>query len=453
MPQNKVKNILLSLAMYATFHFATAQQEYTLPFMTQIYQSSYVNVANVPTHKISIGLPGISSVNFGFATSGFSYYDGFDKYQGSNALSINQIIAKASTSNYIGQNLSVDLMHLRVKWKQAYIGFNITHKESFQTSFPKDFFLLASANLYNEDYSGKTLDLTKLGMAFNNYTEYGISYNRSYKAFSFGGRVKYLQGLSNISYSADRLTIKTGQPNSEIVVNEDIRVQSSGILASDSLELKKIDGSYFLNFKNPGFGLDLGFNYRWKKFEFGAAVNNFGMIFWNNQNHALSVNLKGNTAGLDLTKALVNISDNKIVIADTLKKIFDPKVSSSSSYIGVLVPQLYLSGKYQVLKPLSLHLALIFESYKTIRAGVVAAAQYNFQRKISLTLSSSYRYERLNFGTGLVINPGPIQFYIVGDNLFSMYFVDEQNLNFPLPWDSRLFNLRTGINLLHGFTT
>ena len=68
-----MKKILLFACSIFAMQMGFSQNELTFPLLENVLQSSYINPAHVPEHKVSIGLPGISSMYFGATNTGFTF--------------------------------------------------------------------------------------------------------------------------------------------------------------------------------------------------------------------------------------------------------------------------------------------------------------------------------------------------------------------------------------------
>ena len=154
-----------------------AQSEMTLVAFDNLYQSSYLNPAFGSDHKVSLGLPGVSSFYFGVGNSGFSLNE-MTLGAGSNQIKLNELTGIAGKNNLLYQKLGLDIFHLRYKKGNALLSFHIIHKQQFYWSYPTDFLDFASGNFFNPDYSGKTFDLSNLKASFFHYNEYAFAYNQ-----------------------------------------------------------------------------------------------------------------------------------------------------------------------------------------------------------------------------------------------------------------------------------
>ena len=65
-----MKRILLSIILSGMVFGGIAQSELTLPFMRDVFQTTYINPSVLPEHTVSIGIPGVS-VYSQFITNGF----------------------------------------------------------------------------------------------------------------------------------------------------------------------------------------------------------------------------------------------------------------------------------------------------------------------------------------------------------------------------------------------
>ena len=436
-------------------NFIYAQSEMTLAAFDNLYQSSYLNPAFTSDHKVSLGLPGISSIYFGVGNSGFSFNE-LTLGAGSNQIKLNALAGIAGKNNLLYQKLGVDIFHLRYKKGNAYLSFHIIHKQQFYWSYPADFLDFASGNFFNPDYSGKTFDLSNLKASFFHYNEYAFAYNKPAtwqdKSFIYGFRFKFLQGLSNMLLSPADMKIQTGKSGEAITSNQDFVVHTSGIFSENELNKFGIQGNYFTNFKNPGLAFDAGIAVPLnKKLTVAAGLTNIGFIYWTNNTRDLNMPLKEIFNGVNASNLLLTRDFNTISLSDTIKQQFLPFISSRGSYVAWLIPGLNLNVKYSLGKKWNFQLTGFFEKYKVVRSSIALTGQLKLNRVLSLAGSASFTFNQFNTGLGLVLKPGPFQFYLLCDNLFTTYYTDpEGKIPVPLPLDSRNINIRTGINIVWG---
>ncbi|MBY0426988.1 MAG: hypothetical protein K2Q22_15235 [Cytophagales bacterium] len=451
-----MRKLLLSGLLLIFSICAFAQAEYTLGYMRGVYQSTYVNPASVPNYKVSVGIPVISSVQANILNTGFVFNDVYAGRKDTNSMyDLNKLLSRMKDQNLFQIGTNIDLFHVHVKIKNSFISFNVTDKIDYRFSFTKDLVTFGWKGNASDGNSlvGKSADFTHLNMDMTHWREYTLGFVKEEKEYDLGIRLKFLQGMSNIQTINKNTSLGTGPTMYELNTSADLQVNTAGI-ASDSsgnFNFPK-DGNgiknYLLNFDNPGFAMDLGYTRKvTSKFKVSLAINNIGFISWNNNtsNYAF----KGNYAfsGMDVVRRLINQDTTVFSVAsygDSVKNSYKYKYSQNT-YFTWLVPQLYLTGSYDLLTgthSLRAHGTFYMDYYKVVWAGFALGGTYELGKILGLTVTYSARYNRwdnLGVGLSLRILP-PVQIYVATDNLMAAF----------KPYEHNFFNIRTGINLVFG---
>lgn len=425
-----------------------AQRENTLYFMPSLYQATHVNPIAMPKHKVSIGLP-LPSIYFHATHTGFTYADLVD----GNKLNYNNLPNVLKDKNLFSLGASVDLFSLRVKVKKSYFSFNITEHIDFDLSYPKDLLNLPIKG--NAAFEGETIDLSGLKINLSEYREYGIGYNRDGRVWQFGGRVKFLYGKANISTRNSDVTIDVENNTLNHSANAELEVNYAGpfvfptdLSNSDQDVDTDIETSEALfHRKNWGLAFDAAAGYKFSdRLFFSAALLNLGFIRW--KENARNYKFKGDAAfaGVDVLPAFLEGSDidsdslTDEIVGDVLSE------GTTDSYSTRLTYQINLGARYQLFKNTQVHGLYNITHFKRWRGGLTLGVTHDIRRFFSIALTNTTEYGKLiNIGIGLMIKPGPFQFYVVGDN-FNLLLspITPKSLN------EKTFSLRIGMNLVFG---
>ena len=442
------KKILLTFGINSFLfgYVVQAQTELTLPFVESIHQSTYVNAASLPDHKVSIGLPGISSVSFDVTNTGFTYNDivndetkKYDPYKALNAM---------SKENYMNIGNKTDLFSLRVKVRSMYFILNATESVNFKFSYPKDLFTL----MLKGNYDQTSFNFSSLGINISHNREYGLGVTREGRKLIIGGRVKLLQGLANVYSRTDNLKFDTDVNNG----NQLTASAKGQIFTSVPLDSSIDAMNYLNNWGNLGGGIDLAVSYKFTpKWQLTLAANNIGFIDWKTNLKSYEMDGKGGFDGADILGPYVNSNSFKFSeIVDSLNKAFKLKENKAVAYRTWLTPQFYTMLNYHVFKNTSIGASLFLEAFVKITPTGTLALQQKVGKMLSATVSYSAKFGQFNnFGLGLVIKPGPFDFYIIGDNILLPiinYAADKFYVNRKMVGDLRTVNFRVGMNLVFG---
>ena len=436
------KNLLFFLFLSTLTLKSFGQQELTLFHMNNVMQASYINPSLIPENKVSIGLPALSSIAAGVYFSPFVANDLKNTSGNTTTLSMDKAISKMSRyNNYLYTGTNVDLFSLRFKARNLYISLNATNVTTIRVNLPQDLFKLVWDG--TSQFVGSSANFHNLGVNVNQYNEYALGLARSKDGgkFRYGIRLKLLQGLNN--FNTDRSDGQIAIDNSYYQYNlsANAMAHSASVIPYNNNNIDYLKA--LTNFKNLGYGIDLAMSYSPnKKWSFTGTANNLGAIFW--QTNAQSYNINGNYqfSGLNLNNIISSGTVNSNTYTDSLKNQFSVKQQSVAKYKTVLTPSMYLSVSYSLGRNTKIALTGYSEFYKGPRPAGSFAFIQRAGRVLNIVLTYNVRkYSYNNMGIGLMIKPGPFQFYVVGDNIAVLN-----------PFNTNNFNIRTGMNLVFGKT-
>ena len=433
-----------------------SQQNFLLYSMNSVPQSVNVNPSVMPEGTINVGVPILSSIYANWGFNGFNLNDVFSSNGATTNLLIGDAINNMGQNNFMTFNFHLELLSFGFKVKKNYFSFNVTEKADVGLRLPKDFFNLIWNG--NGALLGQTLNLN-FGVNATHYREYGFGFNRELdKKWSVGGRFKLLDGEENISTAKSDVKFYTDPNDFSYKASSDVKLNSS---MDTSMGHSFNASSYFMGFKNAGMAIDLGASYKVnEKITVAASLIDLGFINWTNgvtnfqsQNPGASFVFSGMTfKGLGLDSIQGGKSLNKLT--DSLKKTFNI-TTTHNNYKSYLPAQLYLSGSYK-LNDVNIATLLLYSQFMqgAMRPGLTLSVS----SKVGKAVRSSVSYSMFNgnygiVGFGLSLNAGPVQIYMIADDIFAFLFYDQYNSgnsSIELPANTRFFNFRTGLNLTFG---
>ena len=428
MRNQTIKKVITAIAILLTSMMGTevkAQYDFTMQGMTLVPQRMYINPAFIPDSRGHIGIPVLSSnhITLGATLPTFSQVVRRDAND-SLFIDLQNGIDRMPRTNYLSSNFNIDLLSFSFTVgpeKNNFIYANVTQRITSRFTMPRD--LINFIWKGNAAYLGETVDLQKLSGDASVFTEYGISYARTFfdDQLRVGLGAKYLNGQLNTSIDNRELSLYTDPNNYSITANADFTVRTSAFF-------NDIDNINPLNIAfsgNHGFAFDVGAH--WKsndKWEVAASVNDLGMIFWKDNINNYELNDANFTyEGLDLAAFLLTAADSGNVFedfVDTLTTVFDIQ-ENEEAYSTNLSSNIYVSGAYNFTEKDRLGLDFYGEIYRTHFEPGVAV---NYTRKFGdiFHLSASYMYNNRSFanlGLGFALTLGPVQWYLAMDNILA----------------------------------
>lgn len=455
---------LPAVILALTIGTVNAQQEFTLYHMPVLSQATYLNPAAVPEHKLSLSLP-LPSLFVGFNNSALNVKSFMDKdgrvdYQGF-------VDRLREEKNYLGIGANAELLHVRFKASDNFISVFSRLVSDFRFLYPKDLFGIGAEGIKNG------YDLSGIGVHYNNYLEYGVGFTRAQpdSKWTYGGRLKMLGGIANIQTKKSDVAIRVDRENiNRYTLDADLEVNvGAGV---DGGEVKDIDELFDLDTDeledviklNRGLAMDAGATLQYnKRLSFGAALNNLGFINWKSYSENYTNNLSLSFDGviledIDFSEDLGSlINDQLDSVFSSYEEVFEESTDTTrSAYRTWLPTTLFLSAHYQLTPRLRASGTLYTEFFKGISPGLIAGINYAAGRNIDLTATWWwFKKSAANLGVGMVFKPGPVQFYLVMDNILPASFVEvsdsEKDIDqVTLPYHMKNFNLRVGMNLVFG---
>lgn len=434
---------------------AYSQTESTLYFMNSLPQVVEANPAIMPRYKLSIGLPGISGVAGVYTNNGFSYNDLTSKVNGVTSADLTKWTSGLAEKNYVAASAQVDLFRFGYRLKpNLYLMFSSTVKGYNSAMIQKGLALLLvdGTSSFVNSYTNTSPEEEAIAWM---QTAIGAAFQVNPR-LTIGGRLKYINGLGNVTTESSSLVIEVGDTY-QITATGSAKVRSSGIsnLNKTGYDVGAHLGDYF---SNSGFGMDLGVTYKFvDKLTVGASITDFGFITWKNDTKLYTLDpakAKYTFAGFDINKLLDNDKGYLEAQKDSIQAKFEMQESSSGSYTTSLPTKFYLSGKYDLTNTFSFGALFFGEQFGSrFSTGMTAAVNKNFGKVVSTSLTytvSNRSYN--NIGLGVSFNIQPVQLYFVGDNLLMapVSLAADQNLNSYLN-STQLLTLRAGLNIVFGW--
>ena len=423
-----------------------AQQDLSLHFMDHAWQARQTNQALMSDYKINVTLP---SPYFNFYHSAFTFNDIFDKIPGTDSLALNfdGVLGDMDYHNYLSTQTNLDIIAVGLRYKKFQVSGSFGIRGSMYMNYPKP--LIDMVWNGNANYLNKTVNIGPDFQAFAyNEIALGGAYSITDK-ISVGGRVKILSGIADISVDNSRsnhLNVTTDSTFYEITLDNDYQFNASSFPYIDSTF--STIGSDFniegLFTGNTGMALDLGATYQFNdKISFAASVNDLGFINWSSNVRNYKSEGTYTYDGIDITPLLSGDTITFDAVVDTLLQVFDIQpAQTSSSYKTRLAAKIYLSARYQMMESLTFGGLLYGEIYRgRLVPGIALSVSKDFGKVFTLGGVYSIRNNRFtNLGLNTTLRLGPVHIFMVSDNVLPIF----------VPFNSRNFNFRFGLNVAVG---
>jgi hypothetical protein len=432
---------------------AFSQVEGTMPFMNSVQQVTAYNPAVKPAYKLSIGLPGISSVFFQYTNNGFNYNDLVSKQGSSYVADLPKFYSALKTHNYLNANVQADL--LRVNFKASprlFISVNATAKSYNRFMIPRD--LIGLVINGTEPYVNNTARLSPKVEALE-YLEigYGASYTVN-KKLTVGAKMKLLKGVANVTTQKASFDLSLSDTYA-ITVKGDADIRSSGVhnFNDSNFDFGKSWRDYT---KNGGVAFDLGATYQVNdKITVGMSLIDLGSIKWKNDLYGYKLDPSKASytfEGINVQDLIDGNSDYFNSVSDSLQKKFDFTEGKISSYKTALPGKMYLSGSYKITRALYANALFFAEKFRgRMMTGLSASVTKDFGRIFSSSVSYTVSNNSFNnIGAGFSLNLPPFQLYLVSDNLLTAAVAVAKKDANSFVNNTNYFNMRIGLNFVFG---
>lgn len=472
MREKRIGVLLLLSAFCLLSGVVHGQSQMVLPYVDQIFQSTWENPAVRPMHRFSIGLPVLSSVEAGLIQNGFALKDVMvprvrhgKAVAGAYDIDLGKVVAamgkRESALQY--SEASVDLLHFRMQWRDWYFWLAGRLTTTQTLGYPRGLFeVLYRGNAAYAD--GQEHQVRHLGVGLESYYEFTVGFSQVKERYAYGARVSLLTGQASAQTKFDQFTYQqSGLQENENVSMYTMRLVADGAFNTSCLprdEQGKFEPGQFgtleylkqaavPNMKNPGVALSLGGSYKvWRELELSLAFSDLGLIDWNDQLRTYTYNkvevpleplytgVPDLIRGKGFSKNQIRAIDPKRLTADTLAK--------ATRYATWLSPKMHFMVTYDILPQTQVGASFsgLYNPYlKSFYPSATLTFQQGYADWVVAQLSYSYnQYSPVNVGAALVLKPGPLQFYVVTDNF----------LGIIAPKLLRATNVRVGLNIAFG---
>lgn len=479
------KTILLLIAVAVSIFTVQAQNDFNFYGFRNVAQSINLNPAIMPQSNFTLG----SGIYLNYENRGFTPGDILAKSIPMDSVIPYLLNNKNKNLDNIYLNNVNDLLFMGFRIKNSYFHFGLQSHADFNVGVSKNFLSFLNYDAANRNLN-QSLDLGSTKTNFNSYlsVNFGVMHEFRHK-LSIGFTYKYLVGLANVTFDHNNTSlltsVGTGINPREITLKSDALIQTSGFgnvislytdkrdyykqlfastgqssLSADSAaqafiknhqdSLIKAYSKDFINNYSRGYGIDIGFQYKFsRRFSISGSVNDLGQITWSYAPHSFLVkNASFTYAGLDSN--YYTFTGNQFIkgkldsiLMDTFTKAFHVS-ENTLSYKTALNTRFNFGFQYGIDR----------RNRNIIGVNFMGMYRYNqFYPVYNVTFTkrfwsimdvrvgwTGYNGTYDNIGGGFSLNLGPVQTFVFGDNFMALS--DYSKLQY--------FNLRAGVNIQFG---
>lgn len=454
---NKIVVVVAMLALVGNL-FA---QDNILPMFQDLPQSRATNPAIAPQCAANFGIPTLN-IKAGIQNTGFSWNDIMVRNSRTDSLSIDldKLASSLSKDNLTSVQTDVMLLGFGLTVGKNYASIEVSNKTRFDMVLPSS---LLDLRFGNWDFDGNRpirQSISDINLNGYNYMEIAFGFSRQINdAWRAGITAKYLAGIAGIRSNQFDVAIDNYKKDDKYVMNVKTKAE---ILASVPLDITYDEDGYVDDFessddfsgnlkpfKNGGFSIDMGALWQPnERLQVGASIIDLGFIKWKSATHRFvaendfefsGINIDQNIKDYDYENENSYWSNLQDSISEAIKFKHD---DSGTTFKTKLRTQIVATARYS---PNSWFTAgavsRMFWVDGKIKPHLSVNAAVKAKSALTYMLSAGVNPGGyVNVGTGLQLQGGPLQFYILTDDAF-----DAIRLN-----KARAVNVRFGFNILLG---
>lgn len=439
----QVKRFILTLLLLY-FTSALFGQEGNMIFMDAAPQNSFFNPA-IQYNRSLVLLSLTGSAEIRNNTFSFKNFYNYNTVSRRNYWDLDYLSRNSKSNSSFTAEAFYTLFYVGLKLKNDYYAsFYLNRKHNNSFLLPDDVFNLSLGNADYELEKPRQFNFDNAAACLSSHMEYSFGLSKEVSPFfRLGVHLKVLNGLSITKIDDVKASITTADDFSSITIKSDVQIYQSAANLGDSLSTHTFSKNVlgFDNcFKNWGAAIDFGFWFKpSKNITLMGSVTDVGFINWSVDKHLLAIKGEYQLGGISILP-----SDTGLVVEssfdsleDTITSLFSPTVVNNSSFISRLYSNVYFAAKWQVSDPVALYAmyrakGLLKYTVHYVTAGI----KYKATERIRLSLSTSIKNATvLNVGAGFLWEHSLGQFFVVSENLGSVFLAD------------RDINAMIGINL------
>ena len=435
----------------------TAQNKQLLYNFTDIPQSLMTNPGADVKYKWYAGVPFLSGISMNVGSSGFSAYDLFAKDGVDFNTKLRSVLSKTTHDDVLSLNQQLELFSggFRIGTEDN-LSFGLYQEFDFLSYVPQDIATLAIDG--NKNYMGKRFNLADLSAKADLLSVFHIGIHKKIQDnLIVGARAKIYSSIFNASSVTNTGYIYTNTSTDsyyEQIVYSNLQLNTSGIAQYKGANNSNVGADVkkgMLLGGNLGLGLDLGLTYYpQSNVQFTASVIDLGYISHTKEVESYSYKGFYNYKGLvphfnNENAAQANYQDFKnAIVLDTLHTKYTTwrptKFNASAQYSfeeeRVVDGSCNCEGTDPSIFYKSTVGAQLFAmtTPKSPLYALTAFYKRNFSR--SFQMKATYTADSFSFtnvGLGMSTKVGPVNFYVLADNLLSYADVSKANsLSFQL---------------------
>ena len=458
---------LMFLGVFVSLH---SQNKQLLYGFTDVPQQILLNPGTQVDYLGYIGVPLVSQIHLKAGITGFSAFDIFADDGRDFNQKLREVAYSMDSKDFVGFNQQLEIFSAGFSIRTSledklFISFGMYQESDIFSYFPKDYAILANEGNYNN--LNRRFDLDHLSVSAEVLSVFHIGVNQKINSkWTLGIRGKVYSSIAQVSSTNNTgsfITVPSTNNNLKHIFDLNMSLQTSGISflrepnVNEELGLLK---KRLLFGGNLGVGVDIGFTHQpTPEWTIDASLQDIGFINYSKDVKTFILDNYLEYEGVSSVFPQITSGQTAQDYWDEVEDDFEELVeidSTTTSYTKWRPIKLNSSMSYNFGRKVDKECNCLSKSDTTFqnRVGVHIFAMQRpnhfqwalsafYYRKIfkGLQLKTSYTvdaYSFKNVGLGMSAALGPLQFYIMADNL-----LEYQNLA-----KSQSVSLQLGFNYI-----
>lgn len=393
------------------------------------------NPAAYQPYRLVVGFPGISNLTTSLHNPGFN----FDPVLGPELTanqSVEYILNNLNPQDRMLVNQNLDIMYVGVRIKNGFLSMGVQAKTFVNFEYPTDILKLAYYGSESPEVGG-AISMSDNQTQATSYLNFHLGYQHELLdgKLRVGGRFKWLQGLAHASATRSNLDATLG--TSVWTFNTDIEANISTPLPLNNSS-NVINPMDLLFGQNRGMAFDIGASYEViPGLELSVAATDIGSITWRENTATYRSRGQYEWDGQDFAYGSEGGFDIDTIIGDIVDAL-EFTETTGEEFTSTLPTSYTINARYNLTPKHGFGLTFQQNEWNS-RSYSNYGFSYigNWSKWFSVYASYSLiEGDNTNIGVGFSANLGPIQLYLMTDDIL---LVSGENLN--------NVNLRFGMNV------
>lgn len=418
-----------------------AQSDLTLYNFTAIPQSLHVNPAMPQQTKVWVGLPALSGINIHFQNTGFTLAELIPKGSDIN-VQLREIADNMDGDSHLAINQEIELLGIGFKAGRGFVSLGATQNINLRIGYPAGILRFISY-VPGDPITGLSLDEFDYESMVRTNFYLGYQHKFMKNRLTLGFRGKYIFGQQHSEVERINAQIDASDPFLT-KIRTNIKVRSSGLSKLLDKDLDPSDDPIGLALtENNGVAFDFGGNFLiTRKLSVNFSVLDLGSIDWKEGNEDYISNGEYDFEGIELDLADQNFDGVIDALTDSISNVFSfDTIENAPAYNTKLSTRVFAGINYNFHPKHGV--GLLYHARLGLDDKYHSDYSVNYQGRWFRGMQFIASYSVINgiqnnVGAGIDFKFGPLQLYIISDNVLGAIYYEDLNTT----------NLRVGLNIV-----